>query len=74
MSVHVSQAYKKMEVTSECINLILELMVIWLSLQIGFSLVRAAVACAILDRTSGLDPSSEMTAPRYLKLVTVDSA
>ena len=37
----------------------------------GFSLVRAAVACAILERTSGLEPSSETTAPRYLKLVTV---
>ena len=42
-----------------------------LSLQIGFSFVRAAVACAILERTSGLEPSSETTAPRYLKLVTV---
>ena len=42
-----------------------------LSLQMGFSFVRAAVACAILERTSGLEPSSETTAPRYLKLVTV---
>ena len=39
-----------------------------LSLQMGFSFVRAAVACAILERTSGLEPSSETTAPRYLKL------
>ena len=39
--------------------------------QMGFSFVRAAVACAILERTSGLEPSSETTAPRYLKLVTV---
>ena len=37
----------------------------------GFSFVRAAVACAILERTSGLEPSSETTAPRYLMLVTV---
>ena len=37
----------------------------------GFSFVRAAVACAILERTSGLEPSSETTAARYLKLVTV---
>ena len=29
------------------------------------------MACAILERTSGLDASSETTAPRYLKLVTV---
>ena len=42
-----------------------------LSLQMGFSFVTAAVACAILERTSGLEPSSETTAPRYLKLVTV---
>ena len=42
-----------------------------LSLKMGFSFVRAAVACAILERTSGLEPSSETTAPRYLKLVTV---
>ena len=42
-----------------------------LSVQIGFSFVRAAVACAILERTSGLEPSSDTTVPRYLKLVTV---
>ena len=42
-----------------------------LSLQIGFSFGRAAVAYAILERASGLEPSSETTAPRYLKLVTV---
>ena len=29
------------------------------------------MACAILERTSGLEPSSETNAPRYLKLVTV---
>ena len=29
------------------------------------------MACAILERTSGLEPSSETTAPSYLKLVTV---
>ena len=37
----------------------------------GFNLVRAAVVCSILERISGLEPSSETTAPRYLKLVTV---
>ena len=41
-----------------------------LSFQIGFSFVRAAEACAILERTSGFEPLSETTAPRYLKLVT----
>ena len=29
------------------------------------------MACAFLERTSGSEPSSETTAPRYLKLVTV---
>ena len=29
------------------------------------------MACAILERTSGLEPSFETTASRYLKLVTV---
>ena len=29
------------------------------------------MACAILERTSGLEPSSDTTVPRYLKLVTV---
>ena len=37
----------------------------------GFSFVRAAVTCAILERTSGLEPSSETNAPMYLKLVAV---
>ena len=37
----------------------------------SFSFGRAAVACAILEKTSGLEPSSETTAPRYLKLVIV---
>ena len=40
-----------------------------LTLQTGLSCVRAAVACAILERISGLEPSSKTTAPRYLKLV-----
>ena len=42
-----------------------------LSRQMGFSFLRAAVACAIFERTSGLESSPETTAPRYLKLVTV---
>ena len=33
-------------------------------LQFDFSVVRAAVACAILERISGLKPSAETTAPR----------
>ena len=47
MRVHDSQAYRKMDVTRERISRILELREILLSIQIGFSLVNAAVACAL---------------------------
>ena len=60
--------------TRERISRIFELRgEILLSMQTGFSLVNAAVACAILESISGLEPSSVMTEPRYLKLVTVSS-
>ena len=42
-----------------------------LSLRMGFSFVSDAVTCAILQRDFDLEPSSEITAPRYSKLVTV---
>ncbi len=73
MRVHDSQAYRKMDVTRERINRILELREILLSIQIGFSLVNVAVACAILQSNSGLEHSSVITDPRYLKLVTVSN-
>ena len=73
MRVHDSQAYRKMDVTREGISRILELKEILLSFQSGFSLVNAAVVCAILESISGLEPSSVITEPRYLKLVTVSS-
>ena len=69
--VHDSQAYRKMDVTRERISRMLELREILLSIQIGFSLVNAAVACAILQSNSGLEPSSVINEPRYLKLGTV---
>ena len=72
MRVHDSQAYKKMDVTRECISHILELREILLSFQTGFNLVNAAVVCAILESISGLKPSSVTTEPRYLKLVTIN--
>ena len=76
--VHDSQAYWKMDVTRERISRILELREILLSIQTGFSLVDAAVVCAagvctILEGISGLEPSSVITEPRYLKLVTVSN-
>ena len=71
--VHVSHAYKNMDMAREPINLILELMAIFLSFQMTFSLVTAAVVLAIFESTSGLDLSSDTIAPRYLKLQTVSS-
>ena len=71
--VHDSQAYREMDVTRERISCILELSEILLSFQISFNLVNAAVACAILESISGLEPSSVITEPRYLKLGTVSS-
>ena len=50
--VHDSQAYRKMDVTRER----LELVEILLPFQTGFSLVNAAVVCAILESISGLEP------------------
>ena len=71
--VHDSQAYRKMDVTRERISLILELREILLSFQTGFNLVNVAVVCAILESISGLEPSSVVTEPSYLMLVTVSS-
>ena len=63
---------RNMEMTRERISFTFDPKDMLLSLQIGFSFVKTAVACAILERTTGLEPSSsETTAPRYLKLVTV---
>ena len=73
MRVHDSQAYRKMDVTKERISRILELTELLLSIQTGFSLVNAAVACAILESIFGLEPLSVITELRYLKLVTVSS-
>ena len=55
------------------INLIFDAREVFLSRQIVFSFASAAVVCAILASTSGLDPSSVTMAPKYLKLFTVSS-
>ena len=73
MRVHDSQAYRKKDVIRECISHILELREILLSIQTGFNLVSAATVCSILESISGLEPSSVITEPRSLKLVTVSS-
>ena len=67
------QAYRNMDMTRERISFTFHPTDMLLSLQVGFSFVRAAVACAVLEIISGLEPSSETTAPRYLRLVTVPS-
>ena len=59
--------------TRERISFTIDPRDVFLSHQIGFSFETAAVACAILEKTSGLEPSPETTAPRYLKHVTVPS-
>ena len=73
MRVHDSHAYREMDVTRERISRILEMREILLTIQFDFSLVNAAVVCAILESISGLEPSSVITEPRYLKLETVSS-
>ena len=52
--VHVSHAYKNIDMTRELISLIFELMATFLSFQMSFSLVTAAAVWAILESTSGL--------------------
>ena len=60
--------------TRENISRILELREMLLSFQADFNLVNAAaVARAIPESISGSEPSSVITEPRYLKLVTVSS-
>ena len=69
--VHVSQPWRRMEVTRDLhsFNLLAKLMV--LHHQILFSLATAAIAEAILMQTSTEQvPSLHRVAPRYLKLVT----
>ena len=73
MRVEYSPANRKMVVIRECISHILELREILLSFQTGFNLFSAVVVSAILKSISGLEPSSVITKPRYLKLVTVSS-
>ena len=52
-----SQAYRYMDMTRERISFAFDLRDMLLSLHIGFSFVRVAVACAMLERNSGFEPS-----------------
>ena len=67
LKIQLSQAQRKVDKMSVRINLALEASEMFLSLHMIFSLERAAVVWAILERISGFDPSLEMIAPRYLK-------
>ena len=71
--IHDSQTYMNTDVTRERISRILELREIVLSFPICFKLFNAAVVCAVRESISGLELSSVITEPRYLKLVTVSS-
>ena len=62
-----------MDVTREHIRCILKLRETLMSFQTGINFVSAAVVCTILDSIAGLEPSTVITKPRYLKLVTVSS-
>ena len=73
MRVHDPKAYRKMNVTRERIRCILEWLEILLPFQTGLKLVNAAIVYAILECISGLESSSVITEPRYLKLVIVSS-
>ena len=55
------------------INLTLEASEIFLSLHMIFSLERAAVVSAILERIPGFDPVLEMIVQKYLKFSTSSS-
>ena len=58
VGVHVSQAYRKIEMTKERINLILELSAMFLSFHMVLSFVNAPMVWAILDSISWFVPSS----------------
>ena len=61
-----------MDVTRERISRILEVREILPSFQTGFSLVNAAVVCAILESISSLEPSSVIfEACDCLKLLSI---
>ena len=55
------------------ISLTIEASEMFLSLHMIFSLEKAAIVWAILERILGFDPSLEMIAPRYLKFSTSSS-
>ena len=70
--VHVSHAYRNIDMASDSISLILDRRVMFLSFHNDFNLVSVAIVWAILEMISDLD-SSVTTEPSYLKLDTVSN-
>ena len=66
--VHVSHAYRKIEMTKEHILLIWELRAMFLSLHMVLSFDNAPTVWTILDSISCFDPSSVINVPKYMQL------
>ena len=66
--VHISHAYKNIELTSDCMSRIFSFSFSVLSYHITFSLDRAAIVCPVIAKMSAFEPLSLMIAPKYLKL------
>ena len=64
--VHVSEAYRKMDMTRERISLIFELTVMFLSFHKGFNLVSAAVFCAAVFCANPAKPLMSSTKRRLV--------
>lgn len=67
-AVNDSQPHWNIGIIRERISFTFNLRTVLIFLHIGPILVRAAVACATIERTSGFEHSSETIVPRYLKL------
>ena len=67
VGVHGSQAYSKMDMTKGAHQSYLETERNILSFQTSLNLANAAVFFPILESISGLEPSSVITEPRYLR-------
>ena len=68
VNVQVSREHKNMDMTKERNSLIFELRSMFLSSQMILSFVSAAMVWAILERISGMDPSSVTMTPNFVQL------
>ena len=65
--VHISHAYKKIEMTKERLILILELRAMFLSFDMVLSFDNAPTVWSILDRVSCFDPSSVINVGEWFR-------